>query len=253
MGKLAGKVAIVTGAARGLGAAIAEAICAEGGTVVVTDILADKGQESVAALKARGFAAEFAKLDVRDGKAWNLLVTDIVARHGKLDCLVNNAGICIIGNIDDLTVEDLQKAYDVNLIGPFNGMKAALPAMRVQGKGAIVNIASNSTARCFADGTVYASSKAALAALSKSVAMHGAKAGIRVNTVHPGPHATDMVFGPDGAGDSPQLQQMIAGIPMGRIGQPSDIGSAVAFLLSDEAGYMTGAEIFVDGGVTPSA
>lgn len=252
MRSLGDRVIIITGGARGLGAATAEAICARGGISVITDVLSEEGEATAAALRKKGYRAEFALLDVRSADEWLALVDGVIERHGRIDGLVNNAGICIIGTIEELDADDVRRNYDVNVIGTFNGMKTVFPKMKSQGKGAIVNIASNSTHRAFSNGVAYGSSKAAVASISRSVAMTGAKQGIRVNTVHPGPHATEMVLGAGGAGESSELKALIDAIPMGRMGQPGDVGSVVGFLLSDEAGYITAAEIFVDGGVTPA-
>jgi 3alpha(or 20beta)-hydroxysteroid dehydrogenase len=235
-----------------MGAAIAEAICSEGGAVTITDVLLERGEETAAKLRAKGYEAIFAALDVRMESQWAAVVCDILTRRGRIDCLVNNAGYLITGNIEHITLDEIKKLYDVNVFGGFLGMQAVMPAMKAQAKGAIVNIASNATQRTISESLPYGSSKAAFASLSKSVAMFGAEFGIRVNTVHPGPTATEMILGPGGGPALPQLTSMIASIPMRRLGQPSDIASVVAFLLSDDAGYMTAAEIFVDGGVTPA-
>lgn len=252
--RLEGKTAVVTGAARGLGAAIAEAICREGGLVTLTDVLAERGEETAAKLRAQGYKACFEPLDVRSESQWSAVVGQVLSQSDRLDCLVNNAGFLVTGNIETLTADDLRRVYEVNIIGGFLGMQAVMPAMKAQKSGAIVNIASNATVRTVADALVYGSSKAAFASLSKSVAMFGAAFGIRVNTVHPGPNATEMILGPgDNPEPLPQLAQMVASIPLGRLGQPADVGSVVAFLLSADAGYVTAAEIFVDGGVTPAA
>jgi len=252
MASLEDRVIIITGGARGLGAAAAEAVGRLGGIAILTDVLSDQGEATASSLRGKGYRAEFAALDVRNIDEWRSLADGIVARHGKIDGLVNNAGICIIGTIEELEADDIRRNYDVNVIGTFNGMKVVYPIMKAQGKGAIVNVASNSTHRAFANGIAYASSKAAVASISRSVAMSGAKEGVRVNTVHPGPNATEMVLGPGGAGQSAELQNLINAIPMGRMGQPEDVGSVVGFLLSDEAAYVTAAEIFIDGGITPA-
>ncbi len=250
MGILDGKVAIVTGAARGLGLGIARAFCEAGAAVLLTDVLAE-GEESAAALRGEGHAAEFLHHDVTDDAAWDAVVKAAVARWGRLDALVNNAGINLILTIEEATVEDFQKILDINLLGPFRGIKAVIPAMKASGGGAIVNISSNSTRKMVAQTTVYSASKAALANLSKTTAAHFGRSGanIRVNSIHPGAHATNMILGEGAHSPSDELVDMLVSmIPMGRLGKPSEVGATAVFLASDMASYITGAEIFVDGG-----
>jgi 3alpha(or 20beta)-hydroxysteroid dehydrogenase len=252
MGKLDGRVAIVTGAARGLGAASAMALCADGAEVVITDILTELGEETVENLRSRGFAAHFAALDVREEAQWAAVVAETLERSGRIDCLVNNAGISLPRTIEDLTVAEIRRVFDINLIGAVLGMQAVIPTMKAQKSGSIINISSNSTRKIVSLASVYSASKAALANIGKTAAVHCAQEGygIRINSIHPGPHATDMLLsGPQDA-DLPEVRRMIDSIPMGRMGEPSDVAGVVAFLASDASRYMTAAEIFVDGGVT---
>lgn len=250
---LDGKVALISGAARGLGAATAWAICEAGGKVVVADILLERGEDTVAELRQAGHAAHFVKLDVRQEAEWAAAVQAAVDTFGGLHILVNNAGIATAATIEDLTVADFQAILDINLLGTFRGMQAAIPAIKASGGGAIVNISSNSTQRVSAITTSYAATKAAVANMTKSAAIHLAQtgAGIRVNSIHPGPHATEMLLGGDSKADLPEVQALRQAIPMGRMGQAEEVGAAVAFLASDAASYITGAELFVDGGLTP--
>ena len=252
MARLTGKVALVTGGARGLGAAAAAALCAEGASVVLTDVLSEEGGKTAASLNANGHQARFTEHDVRDAASWQAAVDLALAQFGRLDCLVNNAGINFPRTIETATIEEFRAILDVNLIGAFLGIKAVIPVMKAQG-GSIINISSNSTRKVFALTSIYGATKAALANLTKTTAVHCAASGygIRVNSVHPGPHETAMLLGGlEEAADSPPLRRMMEAIPMGRMGKPSEVGSVVAFLASDDASYMTGAEVFVDGGVT---
>jgi 3alpha(or 20beta)-hydroxysteroid dehydrogenase len=250
-GLLDGKVAIVTGAARGLGLGIARAFCEAGASVMLTDVLAE-GEQSAATLREEGHKAEFLHHDVTDTAAWDDIVRKTVDRWGRLDSLINNAGINLILTIEESTVEDFRKIIDVNLLGPFRGTKAVIAAMEASGGGTITNISSNSTRKMVAQTNIYSATKAALANLSKTSAIHFARSGanIRVNSIHPGAHATNMILG--GSGDPAPTQEMkdmlVAAIPMGRFGEPSEIGSTAVFLASNMASYITGAEIFVDGG-----
>lgn len=252
MGLLDGKVAIVTGAAQGLGLGIARAFCKAGAAVMLTDVLAD-GEQAAAVLRDEGYRAGFMAHDVTDAEAWDAVVTATVAKWGRLDSLVNNAGINLILTIEEATVEDFRTILDINLLGPFRGIKAVIPAMKAAGGGAIVNIASNSTRKMFPQTTVYSATKAALANLSKTTAAHFGRSGanIRVNSIHPGAHETNMIVGEGehSAGDE-MVKVLISMIPMGRLGKPAEVGATAVFLASDMASYITGAEIFVDGGAT---
>jgi 3alpha(or 20beta)-hydroxysteroid dehydrogenase len=252
MGLLDGKVAIVTGAARGLGFGIARAFCEAGAAVMLTDVLAE-GEESAASLRREGLEAAFMTHDVTDTQAWADVVAKTVEKWGRLDSLVNNAGINFILTIEEATVEDFRRILDINLLGPFRGTQAVIPAMKASGGGSIVNISSNSTRKMVPQTTVYSATKAALANLSKTSAAHLARSGanIRVNSIHPGAHATNMIVG-DGAhsASGAMVEMLVSMIPMGRLGEPSEVGTTAVFLASDMASYITGAEIFVDGGAT---
>ena len=253
MAQLKGKVAIVTGAARGIGAASAIALAAEGATMVVADLLEGAAQETVAKIKAAGGDACFEKLDVSDAAAWKVISGRTAQKFGGVDVLVNNAGIDMGATIESATFESFQKILSVNLFGAFNGMQAVIPLMKKRGGGAIVNIASLATRMNSATTSMYAPSKAAVASLTKSAALHCAQQryNIRINSIHPGPIQTDMLFGGDSKrGDSPDVAGVISMIPMGRLGQGDDIGAVVVFLASDQSRYMTGQELFVDGGLS---
>lgn len=250
---LTGKVALVSGAARGLGAATAWAICEAGGKVLVTDVLVERGEATAQQLRDAGHAAAFAALDVCDDAQWANAVATATKAFGNLSILVNNAAISPLANIEELSAQEFQKILDINLMGAFRGMQAAIPAIKAAGGGAIINISSMATRRMNAITAAYSASKSALASLTKCTAIHLAQtaSGIRVNSVHPGPNETEMLLGPDALGDRPEIAAVCNMIPMGRLGQPREVGAAVAFLASDAASYITGAELFVDGGATP--
>lgn len=250
---LNGRIALITGGARGLGAACAWAICEASGKAMIADLLTDRGEATAEELRAAGHDAHFTPLDVRDEAGWAAAVAATRDRFGRIDILVNNAGIATAATIEDLTLADFQAILDINLLGAFRGMQAVIPVMKAGGGGAIVNIASNSTQRVSAITTSYAATKAAVANMTKSAAIHLAQTGtgIRVNSVHPGPHATEMLLGSDAKADLPQVQALRDAIPMGRMGNAEEVGAIVAFLASDAASYVTGAELFVDGGLTP--
>ncbi|MDR5699107.1 SDR family NAD(P)-dependent oxidoreductase [Agromyces aerolatus] len=248
---MSGKVAIVTGGARGLGGAAASALAAEGASVVIADVLVDAGAAKVDEITAGGGTARFSELDVRDAEAWHRVVDETVGALGGLDVLVNNAGIALPRTIEQATLDEFRHVMDINLYGPFLGVQAALPALKARGSGSIVNVSSNSTEMIVPTTTYYAASKAALANLTKTTAVHLATqgTGIRVNSVHPGPHATDMLANPEVA-RMPHIQRMRETIPLGRFGRPEEFGQLVVFLASDESSYITAAEFFIDGGLT---
>ncbi|WP_179045315.1 glucose 1-dehydrogenase [Sphingobium lactosutens] len=251
MGRLNDKVAIVTGGARGLGGAAVDALCAEGASVVIADVIDAAGQERAARLTAEGHKAHYVHLDVRDSAQWAAIVEDTLARWGRLDCLVNNAGINIPIDIEEATLEQFQSILDVNLLGAFLGIKVVLPAMRKNDGGSIINVSSNSTAMVLPTTSLYGASKAALANLTKTTAVHCGLRGdhIRCNSIHPGMHLTEMIDNPE-VQALPQVRALKSAIPMGRMGLPAEFGKVVTFLASEDSSYMTAAELFTDGGLT---
>jgi len=251
MNRMNGKVAIVTGGSRGLGKAAASALAADGASVVIADLLADEGKATVEEITSHGGTAAFAHLDVRDADAWARVVDETLAAYGGLDVLVNNAGIAMPRSIEDATLEEFRHVMDINLYGAFLGIKAALPALIARGSGSIVNVSSNSTEMIVPTTTYYGASKAALANLTKTTAVHVATQGygIRANSIHPGPHETDMLADPVVAA-MPHIQRMRETVPLGRFGRPDEFGQLVVFLASDESTYITAAEFFIDGGLT---
>jgi NAD(P)-dependent dehydrogenase (short-subunit alcohol dehydrogenase family) len=244
---LQGKVAIITGAANGMGETEARMFAKEGAQVVVADILEREGEQVVADITAAGGEARFVRLDVTSEEDWRETVNTAVATYGKLHILVNNAGLSGSYDPDIMSTAVWERLMAVNAKGVFLGIKYAVPAMQQAGGGAIVNISSIS-------GFVgqdyihmaYNASKGAVRILTKSAAVQYAKDGIRVNSVHPG--IMPPMRSSRGTADPQRRRQMIAQVPMGREGRREEVGAAVLFLASDEASYITGTELVVDGG-----
>jgi 3alpha(or 20beta)-hydroxysteroid dehydrogenase len=242
--RLAGKVAVITGAARGQGEAEARRFVAEGARVVLTDVLDDDGEKVAADL---GASATYRHLDVTIEDEWLAAVADAEGRFGPVTVLVNNAGILDFCEIEQQDVERFRKVVDVNLTGTMLGMKSVIPSMKRAGGGSIINISSNSGIWGIPMAGAYAASKWAVRGLSKTGALELGKHGIRVNSVHPGGVDTPMVSGP---GHDPNQAPWAKKLPLGRFGRPEEIAAVVTFLASDEAAYVTGAEWSVDGGAT---
>jgi 3(or 17)beta-hydroxysteroid dehydrogenase len=245
--RLQGKVALITGAAHGMGETEAKMFAKEGAKVVVADVDETEGQQVVAGIAEVGGEALFVRLDVTQEADWRQAVDRAVTTFGRLDILVNNAGISGSSGVDLFDTAAWDKVMEVNAKGVFLGLKYAIPAMQQAGGGSIVNISSIS-------GFVgqdyihmaYNASKGAVRLMTKSAAVQHAKDGIRVNSVHPGvmpPMRTSRV-----TANAEQRQRMLAQVPMGREGRREEVGYAVLFLASDEASYITGTEVVVDGG-----
>ena len=249
MGRLDGKVALISGGARGQGAAEALLFAKEGAKVVFGDLLDDEGRQIEAQVAELGGDATYIHLDVTSADDWDAAVQTALDRYGRLDILVNNAGI--LGRrtgLEDTTSEQWDAVLNVNAKGAFVGTKAAIPALRDAGGGSIVNISS--IAGIIADPTgipAYQASKGAVRLLTKSTALQHAADNIRCNSVHPGLIVTAM--SEDVLADPDRRQEFFGSIPLGRLGTVDDIANGVLFLASDDDSFVTGSELIIDGGL----
>ena len=253
MGRVAGKVAIVTGAASGLGKATALLLAKEGAKTVVSDINEADGRKVAAEIKREGGEAIFVKHDVTSESSWSSVIEKTLAGFGKLDILVNNAGVQIIKEIEKLTLEEWRWLMSVNLDGVFLGTKYAVGAMKKGGGGSIINMSSAAGIIGTVDKTsAYCASKGAVRLFTKAAALECSKAGlnynIRVNSVHPGVIETPLVLKME---QDPAVWETLHKVhPIGFLGQPIDVAYGVLYLASDESRLVTGAELVIDGGWT---
>lgn len=244
---LEGKVALVTGAAQGIGEAVAVALADRGAHVVGSDLNVERGEAMVASLRSRGSQAHFLRHDVSSEPEWVATVAEAMHLFGKVDILVNNAGLIEVAHIDDMPVEQFDRIMSVNVRGVFLGCKHIWPAMKAAGGGSIINMSSVTGIIASSDGSAaYSTSKGAVRLLTKAVARDYIDRNVRVNSVHPGGIRTPTVE--PFLADPEMAPAVIGRTPMKRIGQASEVGSVVAFLASDDSSYMTGAEVVVDGG-----
>jgi NAD(P)-dependent dehydrogenase (short-subunit alcohol dehydrogenase family) len=246
---LTGRVGIVTGAARGIGQACVRRLVDNGAAVIATDVIDDEGQDLVAGIREDGGNVVFQHHDVADEAAWETLVEKALADFGGVHVLVNNAGIGTVADVEQETVDGWDRLISINQKGVWLGMKHAGPAMIQAGGGSIVNMSSIFGAvGGFGGSVAYHASKGAVRLMTKNAALHWAKQGVRVNSVHPGFVDTPMI---DEVKEDPQvLGAIVAMTPMGRLARAEEIAAVVAFLASDDASYVTGAEFYVDGGWT---
>lgn len=247
VGRLAGKVALISGAARGLGASEAALFAEEGAKVVLGDVLDDLGEAVAVEIRAAGGDAVYLTLDVTVEDDWRRAVETAEERYGKLDVLVNNAGIPLRKNLEQTSTEEWNRVFEVNVTGAFLGSKLAIPAMRRAGGGSIVNTSSISGIVA-STGAAYGASKGAVRLLSKSTAIQYAKEGIRCNSVHPGPLDTEV--NRESQLNADAWAERMKSVPLGRIAQPREVAYGVLYLASDESSYVTGSELVIDGGST---
>ena len=242
--RLEGKVAVITGAASGIGAASARLFVEQGAKVCIADIAEEQGRETAANIDASGKDVFFKRLDITSEDDWAEGVNDVVARYGKLNVLVNCAAMPHAETVEETTAEDWDRVMEVNAKGTFLGIREVIPHMRSAGGGSIINISSGAGLVGQSWAAAYNASKAAVHLLAKSTAIQYAKDGIRANSVHPGAIDTQMLHqSEEQIGDSEAFNR-----PMGRMGLPDEIAWGVVFLASDESSYMTGTELIIDGG-----
>ena len=251
MARVKDKIAIVTGAAGGIGQATAALLVAEGARVVLTDIAAEAGAAAAARLGGR---ASFKRLDVSDAAQWQQVLGETETEFGGLDVLVNNAGIALMKDIETTSLEEWRQVHAVNLDGVFLGCRHAIGAMKRRGGGSIVNVSSIAGMIGHHSLAAYCSSKGGVRLLTKSVALHCARRGynIRCNSVHPSFAATAMVEAMiEQARDPAKMREAVTrAAPLGRLAEPIDVARTILFLASDESAFTTGAEFVVDGGAT---
>ena len=247
--RLKGKVALISGGAKGQGKVEAQLFSKEGAKVILGDILDDLGQEVAKDIQDTGGEATYVHLDVTNETDWKSSIEIVLKKYGRLDILVNNAGILIRKGIEDTTSEDWSRIMAINAKGAFLGIKSAIPVMRQSGGGSIINISSTAGLVASPSGSAsYTATKGAVRLLTKSTAIQYAKEIIRCNSVHPGPKDTDMIQ--DSITDPSKLTERMESLPMGRFGTAEEVSFGVLYLASDEASFVTGSELVIDGGHT---
>lgn len=248
MGRLDGKVAIISGGARGQGAAEARLFVSEGAKVVVGDVLVEEGR---ALAKQLGDGCAFVDLDVTSEDRWRTIVAETTTRFGRLDVLVNNAGIVRTAPFAETTLDDYMAVINVNQVGVFLGMRSVIPAMTAAGGGSIVNISSIDGLIAMPMVVGYVSSKFAVRGMTKVAALELAGLGIRVNSIHPGFIDTAMIRGLGGPQGGDQVVAFLGQkVPQGRVGTSEEVAKLALFLASDDSSYSTGSEFVLDGGLT---
>jgi 3alpha(or 20beta)-hydroxysteroid dehydrogenase len=246
VGRLDGKVVLVTGAGRGIGAAVAHRFAREGAKLLLTDV-DEAGARQVATEIGNGSGAR--AHDVMSEKQWEAVAAWAIEAHGGIDVLVNNAGVFLLARLEETTLEDFRRVQEVNQVGVFLGMRTIAPTMAARGSGSIINVSSIAGLMGTPYLTAYAASKWAVRGMTKAVAKELAASGVRVNSLHPGQIDTDMHVRQRER--TPELiDRLVAGIPMRRIGEPQEVAHAALFLASDESRYVTGSELVIDGGAS---
>jgi len=247
MGRLDGKVALITGGARGMGKSHVRHFAAEGARVVFGDVLDEQGQ--AVAGKLDPAACRYLHHDVTSESDWAAAVATATGTFGRLDILVNNAGVLAFGSISEMPLADFRRIMDINAVGCWLGMKSVIEPMKAAGGGSIVNISSIEGLTGAADSSAYAASKFAIRGMTKSAAQELGRFGIRVNSVHPGGILTRMVLETAGSMDPERGERYIKALPLGRFGESVEVSRLVAFLASDDSSYCTGTEFVADGGI----
>jgi 3alpha(or 20beta)-hydroxysteroid dehydrogenase len=247
MGRLDGKVALITGGARGMGKSHVRHFVAEGARVVFGDVLDDKGVAVAGGLG--GQCCRYVHHDVTSEQQWAAAVAAVVDTFGRLDVLVNNAGVLRFARIADMPLADFRQVLEVNAVGCWLGMKAVIGPMTAAGGGSIINISSIEGFAGAAGLSAYSASKFAIRGMTKVAARELGQFGIRVNSVHPGGVLTSMTLGAAGAADDIDPDAFVRSMPLSRFAEPVEISRLVAYLASDESSYSTGSEFIADGGV----
>lgn len=249
MNRVDGKIALVTGAGKGIGRAAATLLAEEGARVAVTDIDEEAGTSTVDHIRESGGEAAFFEHDVASEDDWERVVAATQDTFGMPDVLVNNAGIYRIEPIDEIEVEDWQELMDINVTGVFLGMKHCTPLMREQGSGSVINLSSVAGLIGLSGHSCYGASKGAVRTMTKDAAIELAETGVRVNSIHPAYIDTQMAdYGAETQGAT--KEELDAMHPIGHMGEPEDVAYAVVYLASDESKFMTGSELVLDGGLT---
>ena len=246
--RLQNKVALISGGAKGMGAVEAKLFAKEGAKVVIGDVLEAEGKQIEAAINETGGECLFVPLDVTDENQWNEAVAATLRRFGKLDILINNAGIFRTNAVEETSSAEWDQVMDINAKGVFLGAKAAIPAMREAGGGSIINLSSVAGLVGAAYSSAYSASKGAVRLFTKSTAIQYATDGVRCNSIHPGVIQTDMTK--EAIADSQFKAQRLDPTPLARLGQPEDVAYGALYLASDESSFVTGAELVIDGGWT---
>ena len=246
MGRLDDRVALVTGAASGIGKATVWRLAAEGAAVLLTDIAVEAGEAVAEALRDSGARAVFVRHDVASEVDWENACNRAAAEFGGIDILVNNAGIGDLATIEETTLKDWQHTIDIDQTGVFLGMRTAAPYLKASGHASVINISSIfGVSGGFGTSPAYHAAKGAVRTLTKNAALHWAADGIRVNSIHPGFIDTPIL---DSTRNTPFWDTMVQLTPMGRLGRPDEIAAGVAYLASDDASFVTGLELSIDGG-----